>query len=183
MITIAVIALGVVSLATVSWALQPTAVGAPVAPSPAEHHDAVVQVYGADVWGVRGRFAIHTWIATKAAGASEYRKYQVIGWLQRRGRPVVSITTGNPDGDWFGAPPVLLHERRGPDARALVDAVHDAALAYPFPDEYVMWPGPNSNSFTAWVALEVPELGLELPAKAIGKSWMLDAYPDLRDGN
>ena len=33
-----------------------------------------------------------------------------------------------------------------------------------------MWPGPNSNSFTAWIALEVPELGLNLPAKAIGKS-------------
>jgi hypothetical protein len=37
-----------------------------------------------------------------------------------------------------------------------------------------MWPGPNSNSFTQWVASRLPELGLELPAKAIGKNWMLD---------
>jgi hypothetical protein len=43
-----------------------------------------------------------------------------------------------------------------------------------------MWPGPNSNSFTAWIALEVPQLGLQLPTKAIGKQWMQDEYPQLR---
>jgi hypothetical protein len=177
MITIATITLGLTALATLSWALRPEGVGRPVAPHPAEHLEAVVQVYGADVWGVRGRFAIHTWIVTKAPGASEYRKYQVIGWRQRRGLPVVSISEGNPDGDWFGSSPVLLLDRRGPAAEPLIEAVHAAALSYPFADEYVMWPGPNSNSFTAWVGLKVPELGLELPAKAIGKSWMLDAYP------
>ncbi len=32
-----------------------------------------------------------------------------------------------------------------------------------------------------WMGLEVPELGLELPAKAIGKSWMVDAYPTLQN--
>jgi hypothetical protein len=44
-----------------------------------------------------------------------------------------------------------------------------------------MWPGPNSNSFTAWIGLEVPGLDLDLPAKAIGKSWMADAYPELQN--
>ena len=36
-----------------------------IAPLPSETRDAVLQVYGADAWGWRGWFAIHTWIAAK----------------------------------------------------------------------------------------------------------------------
>jgi hypothetical protein len=179
MFTLATLAFGAMALTTLSWALQPKSVGPAKAPDPNHHDDAVVQVYGADVWGMRGRFAIHTWIVTKAANAERYRKYQVIGWRQRRGQSVVSITSDRPDGDWFGSKPVLLLDKRGPDAEGLIDAVHDAALSYPYADEYVMYPGPNSNSFLAWIALEVPQLNLELPTKAIGKSWMVDTYPNL----
>ena len=177
MFTIATITLGLMGLAALSWALEPRNVGKAGAPDPAVHPDAVVQVYGANVWGLRGRFAIHTWIVTKSPSANQYRRYQVIGWRQRRGQSVVSITEGNPDGDWFGSEPVLLLDRRGSAAEHLIAAIHDAALAYPFGDDYVMWPGPNSNSFTAWIGLEVPELALALPVKAIGKDWMVNGYP------
>ena len=34
----------------------------------------------------------------------------------------------------------------------------------------MMWAGANSNSFTAWIALEEPALNLDLPVKAIGQS-------------
>jgi hypothetical protein len=44
-----------------------------------------------------------------------------------------------------------------------------------------MWPGPNSNSFTAWIGLEVPGLNLDLPVKAIGQSWMQSEHPGLTD--
>lgn len=179
MFTLVTLAFGAATLTTLSWALAPKSVGPARAPDPNDHSDAVIQVYGADVWGVRGRFAIHTWIVTKAADADRYRKYQVIGWRQRRGQSVVSITSDRPDGDWFGAKPVLLLDKRGAQAQALIDDVHTAALSYPYDREYVMYPGPNSNSFLAWIGLEVPELGLELPTKAIGKSWMIDTYPKL----
>ena len=179
MFTIATITLGFMGLAALSWALEPRNVGKAVAPDPAVHPDAVVQVYGANVWGLRGRFAIHTWVVTKSPSAMQYRRYQVIGWRQRRGQSVVSITEGNPDGDWFGSEPVLLLDRRGSAAEHLIAAIHDAALAYPFGDDYAMWPGPNSNSFTAWIGLEVPELGLDLPVKAVGKDWMANSYPGI----
>jgi len=174
MILFTTLSTGLAGLAALSWAMTPKAAGPAEAPAPADHPDAVIRVYGADVWGIRGRFAMHTWIATKAAGADHYRKYQVIGWRLRRDESVVSISRGDPAGDWFGAPPVLLHELRGDRATALVDAVHEAALAYPFAREYVMWPGPNSNSFTEWVARQVPELELRLPMKALGRNWMRD---------
>lgn len=169
----------VASLWATSLALEPEAVGESRAPEPATHPEAVVQVYGADVWGFRGKFAIHTWVATKARNAPDYEIFQVIGWRQRRGRPVLAISEGNPARPWFGSPAILLHERRGAEAEALIGRIHEAAAAYPFADEYRMWPGPNSNSFVAWIGLEVPELGLELPAKAIGQSWMKREYPRL----
>ena len=177
--TIGVITFVVITIASLwvtSWALEPKPFGTATAPDPLVHEDAIIQVYGADVWGVRGKFAIHTWIATKAHGAAEYQIYQVIGWRLRRGRPVVSITEGSAARPWYGSPAILLHEIRGADAHALIDDVHDAARSYPFDREYKMWPGPNSNSFTAWIGLEVPELNLDLPVKAIGQSWMKSEY-------
>ena len=172
MFTLAALTAGAMALATLSWALEPRGVGTARAPDPDLHPDAVVQVYGADVWGVRGRFAIHTWIALKPRDADTYTIYQVIGWRIRRGLPVLSIDEGQPDRPWFGSEPLLLLDLRGAKADALIDKVDRAARAYPHAWEYTMFPGPNSNSFTAWVSMEVPELGLELPFKAIGKGWM-----------
>lgn len=158
--------------------LEPVSVGESVAPHPAEYTDAVVQVYGANVWGLRGRFAIHTWIATKAENAANYTIYQVIGWRLRRHGSVVSISQGPPDKPWFGSEPVLLLDRRGDTVRDLVASVDEAARSYPFSSAYSMWPGPNSNSFTAWVGLQVPALELDLPFKALGKGWMEANYEE-----
>ena len=50
--------------------------------------------------------------------------------------------------------------------------IEAAVAAYPYPHSYRAWPGPNSNTFTAFVARRVPELGLDLPPTAIGKDWL-----------
>ena len=39
-----------------------------------------------------------------------------------------------------------------------------------------MWPGPNSNTFTAWIGRAVPELEIDLPATAIGKDYLGGAF-------
>ena len=46
-----------------------------------------------------------------------------------------------------------------------------AAREYPWANEYTAWPGPNSNTFTAWIGRAVPELQLDLPPTAIGKDY------------
>ena len=132
------ILISITSLWVTTWALEPTPAGSAVAPDPLRHEEAIIQVYGADVWGFRGNFAIHTWVATKSHGAREYQIYQVIGWRLRRGRSVVSISNGNPASSWFGSPAILLHEVRGADAEALINQVHEAALSYPFDRESKM---------------------------------------------
>jgi Protein of unknown function (DUF3750) len=142
-----------------------------IAPDPAVTREAVLQVYGASTWGWRGWFAIHTWISVKQAGEQSYTVYEVIGWRQRRGLPVVRIEKDLPDRYWFGERPRLLKEVRGAGAEPLIAAVDRAARSYPWPDTYTAFPGPNSNTFTAWIARQVPELGLELPFSAIGSGY------------
>ena len=142
-----------------------------IAPNPVKTREAVLQVYGAPAWGWRGLFAIHTWVAAKPANESSYTVYEVIGWRQRRGLPVVRIEKDLPDRYWFGERPRLLKEFRGDGVDKLIKAVDSAARAYPWPDSYKVFPGPNSNTFTAWIARQVPELGLDLPLSAIGSGY------------
>ena len=143
-----------------------------IAPDPQTTSEAVVLAYGAKAWGWRGWFAIHTWLATKPTGADNYTVYEVIGWRLRRGMPVVRIAKDLPDRLWFGEQPELLVEHRGAQAEKLINAIDQAARDYPWPDEYKVFPGPNSNTFTAWVAQQVPELGLKLPLRAIGSGYV-----------
>ena len=143
-----------------------------VAPDPASTPEAVVQVYGARAFGWRGAFAVHTWVAVKPAGAPAYRTHEVIGWrFFHGGSPVVS-RQGVPDRHWFGARPQIYRDLRGAAAEAVIGRIEAAVRSYPFKAEYRTWPGPNSNTFTAWIAREVPELGLELPPTAVGKDYL-----------
>jgi hypothetical protein len=142
-----------------------------IAPDPATTHEAVLQVYGARAWGWRGWFAIHTWLAMKPTGASHYTVYEVIGWRAHSGLPVLRIEQDLPDRFWFGERPELLLDKRGEGVDELIDAVDAAARTYPWANTYRVFPGPNSNTFPAWIAKQVPALGLDLPFKAIGSGW------------
>ena len=143
-----------------------------IAPDPAVNREAVLQVYGASTWGWRGWFAIHTWIAAKPTNGASYTVYEVMGWRQRRGLPVVRIEKDLPDRYWFGERPRLLRELHGEGVDKMIVAVDQAAKNYPWPDTYDAFPGPNSNTFTAWISKQVPELGLELPFSAIGSGYV-----------
>lgn len=143
-----------------------------LAPDPATTPEAVVQVYGARTWGWRGYFGIHTWVAVKPAAARAYTVYEVIGWRLRRGESALVIRERAPDARWFGNAPELLADRRGAGVDGLIARIDQAARAYPYAGEYAVWPGPNSNTFTAWVARAVPELEVDLPPTAIGKDYL-----------
>lgn len=142
-----------------------------IAPDPQVTKEAVLQVYGADTWGWRGWFAIHTWYAAKRSGDNFYTVYEVIGWRQSRGLSVVRIEKDLPDRFWFGEKPRLLKEFRGDGVDQLISQVDKAARTYPWPNTYEVFPGPNSNTFTAWVAKQVPSLNLNLPFSAIGSGY------------
>ena len=148
---------------------QPTG----IAPDPATTPEAVVQVYGARAFNWRGAFAVHTWIAVKPKGAEVFAVHQVMGWSYwHGGRALVARRDRHPDRLWYGAAPEIYLDRRGPEAEALIDEIEAAIDRYPYAEYYKTWPGPNSNTFVAYVGREVPALRLELPPTAVGKDFL-----------
>lgn len=147
------------------------------APEPSTTPEAVVQVYAARTVGWRGLLAVHTWVALKQSGAASYTRYEVIGWGVDRGAQAVRINRTGPDNYWFGSRPTLLVDLRGAEVDGVIEKVQAAVAAYPYRDSYRTWPGPNSNTFTAFVGREVPELRLKLPSTAIGKDYLAGGAP------
>jgi len=143
-----------------------------LAPDPATTPEAVVQVYSARAVSWRGWFGVHTWIAVKPAHAREFTVHEVVGWrLARNGTAVVARNRA-PDGYWYGNRPELLGDIRGPGVDAIIGRIEGAVRDYPYPDRYHVWPGPNSNTFTAFILRRVPELRVDLPPTAIGKDYL-----------
>ncbi|MEK9751641.1 MAG: DUF3750 domain-containing protein [Rhodospirillaceae bacterium] len=143
-----------------------------IAPDPARHSEAIVQVYAARAYSWRGIFGVHSWIAVKPTGAQEFAVYEVMGWNVRRGYPAVRISNRPADGRWFDAVPEIIADLRGPGVDDVIRRIDAAAKLYPYMNEYTVWPGPNSNTFIAYVARAVPELKLDLPPTAIGKDYI-----------
>ncbi|WP_447556367.1 DUF3750 domain-containing protein [Vreelandella sp. EE22] len=142
-----------------------------LAPLPEEYAPAVVQVYAARAYSWRGAFGVHIWIATKEEGADGYRLHQVLSWR----KPTVAVSSDTPDRAWFGHTPELLADYRGVAAARLIPQIDEASARYPQADIYRIWPGPNSNSFIAWMIRNIDGLDLVLPVTAVGKDYLFNA--------
>jgi len=134
---------------------------------------AVIQVYSARAARWRGAVGVHSWVTYKRAADTHYNRVEVIGYHAYYGRNAVRLRRGSPDAYWFGSRPTLLREIVGQEpVEAIIDRIEKAAKNYPYSHTYQVWPGPNSNTFIAWLARQVPELRLELPPHAIGKDYL-----------
>ena len=123
-----------------------------LAPDPDLDAEPVVQVYAARTVGWRGAFAVHTWLAVKPQGAQRYTRYEVIGWRFYRGGSAMSVSDRS-GARWrmvrraAATAARLARRRRGRRDRAAAGRLR----AYPYGGEYRAWPGPNSNTFIAWL--------------------------------
>jgi hypothetical protein len=151
---------------------QASRASAGLSPDPAVTREPVVQVFAARAVRWRGYFGVHTWIAAKPANAEAFTVYEVTGFAVRRGGSAVRVSQRAPDGRWFGSMPELLADVRGAGVGALIGKIERAVEAYPYQRSYRIWPGPNSNTFTAFVLRQVPELRVDLPGHAIGKDYL-----------
>src|ERR1700690_4349546 len=126
----------------------------------------------------KGVFSVHSWVVLKRANAAEWTRYDVVGW----GQPV-RVTNWPPDGRWLGNTPGAVGDFSVPDAEKLIPRIEAAVRAYSFRSagDYRIWPGPNSNSFTAAVLRAVPELGVALPPNAIGRDFRAGLYAGRTD--
>ena len=147
-------------------------------PPAAQFEPARLVVFTGTTGGWKGVFSVHSWIVYKRAKAREWTRYDVVGW----GTPV--RTNGWPaDGRWFGNMPVAIADVSGPEAEKLIPKVEAAVTQYRFnhAGDYRIWPGPNSNSFTAAVLRAVPELRVALPPNAVGRDYRGGFYAGLTD--
>ena len=76
----------------------------------------------------------------------------------------------SPDGGVGGSASVVTAEWRQDEARRLVEVLIRAKGEYPYRHHYRAWPGPNSNTFVAWV-LRRAKVAFPLPWKAHGKNY------------
>lgn len=138
---------------------------------------ALVRVYAARTGRWRGAVAHHSWIVVKEAGAPAYTRYDKVGW----GSPI-RVNGWAPDGRWYSNPPELVLALDGAAAEAAIPALREAVAAYPWTGygDYRAWPGPNSNTFVAWVLEEAARteraLAVALPPTALGKDWAPEGW-------
>ena len=147
-----------------------------IAPNPQTTKEAVVQVYGARTFDWRGMFAIHTWIAVKPEGAKKYIIYQSLGWNYYYKKPYIEANVGVPDASWFGQRPKVMLDLRGEKASEAIKQIKHAVEKYPFKNKYTFWPGPNSNTFIAYLVRNVPSLHMVLPVTMIGKDCLANSH-------
>lgn len=165
-----VVSVALAGCSTTSWR-DASRESARIAPLPSEYKDAIIQVYAADTWGWRGLFAVHTWISVKPSNADHYTVLEVVGWRARWGVPVLRVEQDLPDRYWFGAEPELVYEKTGEGVDEIIVSILEASSEYPWANEYVVFPGPNSNTYPAWLAEQVEGFDPDLPFRAIGSGW------------
>jgi hypothetical protein len=152
-----------------------------ILPKASDNPKAMVRVYAARTGRWKGIFAVHTWIVIKEAGARSYDRFDKVGW----GSPI-RINAYAPDARWYSNTPELVYGADGAAAEKLIPAIRAAVRSYRFRHrgDYGLWPGPNSNTFTACILAAVPQMPAILPPTAIGKDYPCDGkWLSLRRAN
>ena len=147
-------------------------------PAARDYAPARLVVFTGTTGAWKGIFSVHSWVVFKRAGETRWTRYDVVGWgspVRRNGWPA--------DGRWYGNPPTAIVDVSGAEAEAVIPKVEAAVHDYAYAEmgDYRIWPGPNSNSFTAAVLRAVPELKAALPANAVGRDFRHGLYAGLTD--
>jgi hypothetical protein len=99
-----------------------------------------------------GFAAVHYWFVVIDPSCKRPQRWEVWQTANAGG-----ISTGHvhcdlkaPEDGVGGGPSRLIDEWRGAHAEALVSVLREPRR-YPHHGRYVLWPGPNSNTYVAWV--------------------------------
>ncbi|MFD0915904.1 DUF3750 domain-containing protein [Pseudahrensia aquimaris] len=132
---------------------------------------AQIMLMAARTGGMKGAFATHSWLVLKRPGETTYNRYDVVGW----GTPVRHNAYAA-DARWYSNVPQIYQMIEGAKAESLITKVEAAIKNYRYNQrgDYVLWPGPNSNTFVATILNEVPELNWQMPATAVGRDFPAD---------
>lgn len=140
----------------------------PAVPPPDED---VVQLHYAPLPAPIGAIAVHNWFAVYATQEGQWSRWEV--WEYENAAPTswghVVKNLQAPEAGVGGGDGHLLQEWRGVRATAII-AVLQRPEDYPYRRTYHPWPGPNSNTYIAWV-LHKAKAPFELDPRAVGKDY------------
>jgi hypothetical protein len=141
----------------------------PLDQSPAEP---VVQLRCGPLPGVLGFIAVHYWFVTFDPDEGHWHRWEL--WQEAN---LGGTSWGHVHRDLLssgsginGFPPQVMAEWRGREALRVQAALADSP-DYPNRDRYLAWPGPNSNTYIAWV-LRRAGVSADLDPRGIGKDYL-----------
>ena len=119
-----------------------------------------------------GAIALHYWLVVLDESSGECHRWEV--WQSKnaggRGAGHVHCDLKAPDAAVGGGPSRVAVEWRGDAAMRIASILNQSRDSYPYRERYLPWPGPNSNTFVAWV-LEQAGIERVLDWKAFGRNY------------
>lgn len=132
----------------------------------------MVQLRCAPLPSVLRRVAVHCWFVAYAPDETSWHRWEVWQKPDAGGTSWghVHRDLTHPDSGVGGGPYRTQREWRGEVAEKIY-SVLSAPSQYPYRDTYRAWPGPNSNTYVAWV-LRKSKATADLHPMAIGKDYL-----------
>ena len=117
---------------------------------------------------VIGFLAVHCWLVS-SDDAGVCHRWEVWQIKNAGGHSIghLHCDLKQPEDGVGGGPSRLAAEWRGAEALRILEVLN---MPYPHSHRYRYWPGPNSNSFVAWVLREAG-IAYRLPWQAFGKRY------------
>jgi Protein of unknown function (DUF3750) len=125
----------------------------------------------------KGIFSEHMSLVLKPAGATQWTRYDVVGWDQPVRKDAYVA-----DAFWYGNTPRVIYDVKGDNAAALIPAIETSISKYPYSarGSYTIVPGPNSNTFVSWVVRHTEGFDAELSSVAVGKDYLGPGFQTAR---
>jgi hypothetical protein len=119
-----------------------------------------------------GAIAEHYWFVVFDSRTGDCERWEVWQTKDAGGRSFghVHCNLKEPGAGVGGGPARISAEWRGEEAAKIQAVLNKTEDLYPHRDRYLPWPGPNSNTFVAWVLREAG-IAFALPWKALGKDF------------
>ena len=119
-----------------------------------------------------GAFAVHYWFTVLDPASGRCDRWEVWQSRDAGGESVghLHCNLKTPDDGVGGGPAQVDSEWQGEEAARIHSVLKDVRKTYPFRDRYLPWPGPNSNTFVAWV-LRQAGIHFDLHWKALGQDY------------
>ena len=127
-------------------------------------------------------FAIHPWVVTVSKGVTtrwevihrEYKGKERYGYVYKNfyTNPSQGIKKHSFSSEYWEAK--LIGSLNGDEkstAKQVIDFIEKMTPFYPHQENYSLYPGPNSNTYIAWILGNFPELNIRLPWNAFGKNF------------